>query len=89
MPKVIVTHGVADVATWLGFTAERAESVAALGGTNVVDHVAHDGSGTVAISADVEDVAALVAALASPPAEVGEVMQRHGVQAPLTVYVQG
>ena len=89
MPKVIVTHAVADVATWLGFHEERVAAIGQLGGTNVTDHVAHDGSTTIAVSCDVEDVAALVAALSSPPAEVAESMERHGVQPPLTVYVQG
>jgi hypothetical protein len=32
------THPVADVGSWLGFKAERAEAVASLGGTNIVDH---------------------------------------------------
>jgi hypothetical protein len=54
----------------------------------VVDHPAHDGSSTVAISADVADVDAFTAALASPSPEVGEAMQRHGVRPPLTLYAQ-
>ena len=88
MPKVVVTHNVADVAAWLGFHAERAEAIGGLGGTNVVDHVANDGSTTVAVSTDVSDVAALVDALTSPPPEIAAVMQSHGVQPPLTIYVQ-
>lgn len=31
--KVVITHGVADVDTWLQFRAERAEAVGGLGGT--------------------------------------------------------
>ena len=89
MPKIVVTHNVADVQTWLGFNAERAEAIAGLGGSNVVDHVAKDGSGTVAVSADVADVEAFEAALASPPPEVAEVMQRHGVQPPVSIFVEG
>ena len=89
MPKVIVTHNVADVAAWLGHATERAEAIGGLGGTNVVDHSAQDGSNTVAVSTDVEDVDGLVAALTSPPPEIATVMQRHGVQPPLTIYVQG
>lgn len=89
MPKLVITHAVADVDTWLGFKAERAEAVEGLGGTNVVDHVAHDGSGMVAVSADVADADALIAALASPPAELVAVMERHGVLPPLVAYVEG
>lgn len=89
MPKVVVTHNVADVEKWLGFKSERAEAVAGLGGSNVVDHVAVGGGTTVAVSADVSDVAAFEAALSTPPPEVAEIMQSHGVQPPLTIFVEG
>lgn len=88
MPRVIVTHNVADVDTWLGFNAERADAIAALGGSNVVDHVGHDGSQSVAVAVDVDDVAGLVAVLSSPPPEVAAIMERHGVRPPLAVYVE-
>ena len=88
MPKVVITHNVSDVDTWLQFKSERADAIGMLGGTNVVDQVALDGSNTVAVSADVEDVAGLTATLASPPPEMGAIMQRHGVIPPLTVYVE-
>ena len=88
MPKMVITHNVADVETWLGFKEERAESVAAVGGRNVVDLPAQDGSNIVAVMADADDPEALMAALASPPAEVAAAMQRHGVQPPLTVYIE-
>ena len=89
MPRVVVTHNVADVKTWLGFKSERAEAITGLGGSNVVDHVAKGGSNTVAVSADVSDVAAFEAALTAPPPEVAEIMQNHGVQPPLTIFVEG
>ena len=89
MPKVFITHTVADVATWLRFKAERAEAVQELGGTNVVDHVAHEGSAMVAVSADVADADAVIATLASPPSELAAVMERHGVLPPLVAYVEG
>jgi hypothetical protein len=38
-----------------------------MGGRHVVDHVAHDGSNRVAISAEIDDVEAMLAAIASPP----------------------
>lgn len=88
MPKMVITHGVVDVDNWLAHAAERAEAVGALGGRNVVDHPALDGSNMVAISADVDDVGTMMAALSSPPPEVADAMERHGVIPPLTAYVQ-
>jgi hypothetical protein len=87
MPRLVITHDVADVDTWLSFKAERAAAVTELGGTNVVDHVAADGRKSVAVSADVDDVEGVLATLATPPTEVAEAMQRHGVEPPLTAYV--
>jgi hypothetical protein len=89
MPRMVITHSVTDVSTWLGFKAERADAIGMLGGTNVVDLVAPDGSNTVAVAADVSDMDAMQAALASPPPEMGEMMGKHGVVPPLTVYVEG
>ena len=88
MPKIVVVHDVVDVAKWLEFKSERAEAVGALGGSNVVDHVAQDGSNTVALTAEVSDVEGMMAVLSSPPPEVGSVMERHGVVPPLTIYLE-
>jgi hypothetical protein len=88
MPRIVATHNVVDVERWPRFKAERADAIAALGGSNVVDHVAQDGSSTVAVPAEVIDVAGLLAALASPPPEVGSMMERHGVIPPLVIYVE-
>ncbi len=88
MPRMIITHSVADVDNWLGFKAERAEAVAGLGGTNIVDHVAHDGSNMIAVSCDVADVDAMMATLGSPPPEIAAVMEKHGVLPPLVAYVE-
>lgn len=88
MPKVIITHDVADVETWLNGKADRAEAVGTMGGSNVVDHVAHDGSNKIAISVDAEDVDALMSAVGSPTPELAAKMQEHGVIPPLTVYVE-
>lgn len=88
MPKVVVTHNVADVDTWLQFKGERADAIGMLGGTNVADHVAQDGSNSVAVATDVSDVAGLMAALASPPPEMAAIMEKHGVLPPLTIYVE-
>ena len=67
MTKVILTHAVADVERWLSFKGERAASIGAMGGSNVVDHVAADGSKVAAISMNVPDTGAFQSALASPP----------------------
>jgi len=88
MAKMVVTHSVVDVDGWLNFKSERADAIAGMGGVNIVDLVAQDGSKAVAISSDVDDVAAVLAALSSPPAELAAAMERHGVLPPLTVYVE-
>ena len=88
VPKIVITHNVGDVETWLTFKSERAKAIGGMGGSNVVDHVAHDGSNTVAITADMDDVEGAMAAMASPPAELAAAMQRHGVLPSLTVYVE-
>jgi hypothetical protein len=88
MPKIVVTHNVVDVDTWLQFKSERADAIGALGGSNVVDHVAQDGSNAVAVAAEVDDVAGMMTALSSPPPELGAIMQRHGVTPPLAIYVE-
>jgi hypothetical protein len=88
MPKIVVTHNVADVDTWLQFKSERADAIAGLGGSDVVDHVAQDGSNRVAVGAEVNDVESLIAALSSPPPEVAAIMESHGVMPPLAIYVE-
>ncbi len=42
MAKMVVTHNVADVDTWLSFKDERAAVIGNMGGTNVLDHAAAD-----------------------------------------------
>jgi hypothetical protein len=86
---MVVIHDVQDVDGWMKYKAERAEVVGAMGGSNVVDHVAEDGSKTVALTIDVNDVKAVLAQLASPSPELMEAMQRHGVVPPLQVFVEG
>ena len=89
MPRIVITHGVDDVDTWLEGKAERVEALGTLGGSDVVDHVARDGSAAVAVSVDVDDVDRVLETIAAPPAELADAMERHGVQPPLTVYVEG
>ena len=87
MPKVVLTHSVEDVERWLTGKQQRAEAIGAVG-TNVIDYVAVDGSSNIAVTADVGDLEAVQSMLASPPPEMLEVMQRHGVIPPITVYIQ-
>ena len=87
MPKIVITHKVVDVERWLKGKAERAAVIGAYG-TNVTDHVAMDGSNTIAVTADVHDMAGAQAMMASPSPEDAAAMERHGVIPPLTVYVE-
>ena len=88
MPKVVITHDVVDVDNWLKGKSERADAIGGMGGANVVDHVAHDGSKTIAVSFDADDVAAVMATLAAPSPELAAAMERHGVVPPLAAYVE-
>jgi hypothetical protein len=89
MPRMIITHNVADVGNWLSFKEERKGAISAMGGMEIVDHAAQDGSNAVAITFESSDVDAIMSSLASPPPELAAAMERHGVLPPLTVYVQG
>ena len=88
MPRVVITHAVEEIDRWLAGRAERAAAIESGTGSNVTDYVAADGSNTIAITADVADVAAIEAMLASPPPEMLELMQAHGVVPPITAYVE-
>jgi hypothetical protein len=83
MSKMVITHAVADVDKGLGFKAERAAAIAGLGGTVLVEHVAHDGSNMIAVSCDVADADAMMASLGSPPPEIAAVRESHGVLPPV------
>jgi hypothetical protein len=88
MPKVVITHAVQDIDRWLQGKAERAAAIESGTGSNVTDYVANDGSNNIAITADVADAEAMKSMLATPPAEVADRMQAHGVVPPLTVYIE-
>ena len=88
MPRMVITHAVEDIDRWLAGKAERAAAIESGSGSNVQDFIAADGSTNVAIAADVADVGAIEAMLASPPPEVLEKMQAHGVVAPIVAYVE-
>ncbi len=87
MPKVVLTHAVVDVERWLKGKEERAAAIGAAG-TNVTDHIAADGSNNIAVTADVHDMDAVQALLASPPPELAAQMESHGVIPPVTLYVE-
>ena len=42
MPKVVITHAVADIDRWLEGKAERAAAIESGSGSNVTDYVAAD-----------------------------------------------
>lgn len=88
MPRVVVTHAVEDVERWLKGKEGRAAAIESGSGSNVTDYVAQDGSNNIAITADVSDVSALQALVASPPPEIADRMAEHGVIPPLTFYVE-
>jgi hypothetical protein len=87
MPRMIITHEVVDIERWLEGKGERAAALGSVG-TDVVDHVAADGSRRIAVTADIHDMAALEALLDSPPPEVVAQMEAHGVVPPLTAYIE-
>jgi len=87
MPKLVITHAVENVERWLEGKAERAAAFSPYA-TGITDHVAVDGGNTIAITADVHDLAGAQAMLASPPPETLAAMQRHGVIQPITAYIE-
>jgi hypothetical protein len=87
MPRIVITHAVIDIERWLKGKAGRAAAIESGSGTNMTDYVAHDGSNNIAVTADVQDLDALQAMLASPPPEVAAKMEEHGVIPPITAYV--
>jgi len=86
--RMVLTHGVVDVARWLEGKAERAAAIESGSGSNVTDYVAADGSNNIAVTADVADVDAIKAMLASPPPEVLARMEAHGVVPPIAAYIE-
>jgi hypothetical protein len=87
MPRLVMTHAVADVERWLKGKDERAAAIGSVA-TNVKDHVAADGSNNVAITADVTDVEGAQAMVNSPSPETAALMQSHGVIPPVTTYIE-
>ena len=87
MPKLVITHAVVDIERWLKGKEERAAVISKFA-TNVTDHVAADGSKTIAITADVHDMAGAQAMLATPSPDTAAAMERHGVLPPIVTYIE-
>lgn len=88
MPRMVLTHAVEDIERWLQGKAERAAAIESGSGSNVTDYVAVDGSNNIAVTADVANPDAIKAMLASPPPEILERMEAHGVVPPFTAYIE-
>jgi hypothetical protein len=87
VPKLVLTHRVADVDTWLGYNAQRVADLAPFG-SNITDHVAMDGSNSVAVSIDVHDMAGLQAAMASPDPDRVASMASQGIILPVMALIE-
>ena len=87
MPRMVMTHAVVDVERWLEGKEARAAAIGAVG-SNVTDYVAVDGSNNIAVTADVHDLDAAQAMLATPPPEAAALMEKHGVVQPITAYIE-
>ena len=87
MPKLVITHAVVDIERWLKGKQERAADIGPFA-TNITDYVAMDGSNTIAVTADIHDLAGAQAMMASPSPEDAAAMERHGVIPPITVYIE-
>jgi hypothetical protein len=84
---MVLTHEVVDIERWLKGKHERAAAIESVG-SNVIDHVALDGSNRIAVTAEIHDLDAVQALLDSPPPDVAAQMQAHGVVPPITAYIE-
>ena len=87
MPKLVITHAVVDIERWLKGKEERVQVIGPYA-TEVTDYIAADGSKTVAISANVHDMAGAQAMMASPSPEDKALEEKHGVILPMTLYIE-
>ena len=81
MSKFIAIHAVADVARWKSFDDDRI-TVFAPFATDVTSYTDPNGGKTVALTANVHDVAGLQAFMQTPAAAA--LMEKHGVLQPVT-----
>lgn len=80
MPKIVITHDVADVEKWTSKNSMDAlQKAFAPYATDVVAYVAADGSNRVAVAANIHDMEGMMAFAQTPEAaanmEVGGVIQ--------------
>jgi hypothetical protein len=87
MPRIVVTHQVVDIERWLKGKEERVTVIGPYA-TEVTDYVAADGSNTVAVSADIHDMAGAQAMMASPSPGDKALEEKHGVIRPFTLYIE-
>jgi hypothetical protein len=87
MPRIVVTLQVVDIERWLKGKEERVQVIGPYA-TEVTDHVAADGSKTVAISANIHDMAGAQAMLASRSPEDRALEEKHRVIRPFTLFVE-
>jgi hypothetical protein len=88
MPRIVITHAVTDIDRWLKGKAGRAAAIESASGSNVTDYVAQNGSNNIAVTADIQDLDAVRAMVASPSPEVKAAMDEHGVIQPITAYIE-
>jgi hypothetical protein len=72
MPKMVATHEVKDAKHWASKGAERVEILSPFA-TDIVSYVAADGSNKVAISANIHDMAGMMAMMQSPEAAAAKI----------------
>ena len=84
MPRVIATHGVGNMETWLAGGAERAELVKQFSSSHRIYR--HPTDNKVAIVWENADVAKLEAVLGHPDTEKAKA--KHTVRDPIDVYVE-
>jgi hypothetical protein len=85
MPKMVATHEVKDVKNWASKGAERVEIMSPFA-TDIVSYVAADGSNRVAISANIHDMAGMMAMMQAP--EAAAAMEADGVIPPVVFHLE-
>lgn len=78
MPTIIAYHEVTDTDHWLS-SPKREEVLGPLGASNIRTFVDGENPRQVALLMEVADVDAILAAVASPSAELADAMQHDGV----------
>ncbi len=85
MTKLVITHKVTDVAAWKNHDAERERNIGAFA-ADIRSYTTPDNGNEVAVTMTVHDMAGLQAFLQSEACD--EIMRRHGVIKPVTLFVE-